>query len=154
MNVILDDITWQNCVKSTPIAAIDLIIVRDDSQILMGKRKNDPAKDLYFVPGGRIYKNESIKDAFERIIFEETKQNYQFSESKFQGCFEHFYNNSKWSSLDISTHYIVLAYRLDVDRSFNFDLTNQHKSLSWIGQDTNNNNLIHKYSRIYIDKFL
>jgi colanic acid biosynthesis protein WcaH len=38
----------------------------------MGWRGNDPARGTWFVPGGRIRKNEKIADAFERIIRTET----------------------------------------------------------------------------------
>ena len=31
------------------------------SEILMGIRSNNPAKDFFFVPGGRILKNENIE---------------------------------------------------------------------------------------------
>jgi colanic acid biosynthesis protein WcaH len=38
----------------------------------MGWRENEPAKRTWFVPGGRIRKDEKIADAFERIIRTET----------------------------------------------------------------------------------
>jgi colanic acid biosynthesis protein WcaH len=53
----------------TPLIAIDLIIKDEKNRILLGKRTNEPAKGMWFVPGGRIFKNESIEEAFKRIKY-------------------------------------------------------------------------------------
>ena len=44
-------------VKNTPLISIDFCILKG-KKILLGKRLNSPAKDFYFVPGGRIRKGE------------------------------------------------------------------------------------------------
>jgi colanic acid biosynthesis protein WcaH len=48
------------------LIAIDLLIYYKD-KLLLGLRKNEPAKNYYFVPGGRIHKMEQINDAIQRI---------------------------------------------------------------------------------------
>ena len=52
-------------VKKTPLVSIDLIVENDRNEVLLGFRKNEPAKNYWFVPGGRILKNERIAEAFE-----------------------------------------------------------------------------------------
>jgi len=42
------------------------------TDLLVGLRTNEPAKNYYFVPGGVIRKNETIELAFERILKAET----------------------------------------------------------------------------------
>ena len=59
-------------VRLGPIVAIDLIIRDESDRVLLGFRTNEPAKGVYFVPGGRIWKDERISDAFERILKAET----------------------------------------------------------------------------------
>lgn len=50
-------------VNMTQIVSIDLIVKNDKGQILLGKRKNSPAKGFYFVPGGRLFKMKPSKKA-------------------------------------------------------------------------------------------
>ena len=53
-------------IKHTPLVSIDLIVRNGKDQILVGLRTNEPAKGFWFVPGGRILKNERITEAFKR----------------------------------------------------------------------------------------
>ena len=80
-----------------------------NNDVLMGRRVNNPAKDKLFVPGGRIYKNEKIIDAFYRILTNETGLSYNFHETKSLGLYEHFYDVTNWSTNECSTHYIIEA---------------------------------------------
>lgn len=54
-----------------PSVAVDGIIV-DMGKILMIKRKNDPFKGKWALPGGFVEKGESLQDAVVREIKEET----------------------------------------------------------------------------------
>ena len=60
-----------NVVRDTTLISIDLCI-KNKSSVLLGRRKNAPAKGSFFVPGGRIRKNEKINEALERILLDET----------------------------------------------------------------------------------
>jgi colanic acid biosynthesis protein WcaH len=53
-----------------PILCVDCIITYDGKCLLLS-RTNEPAKGRYWFPGGRIYKNETIKDAALRKAREE-----------------------------------------------------------------------------------
>ena len=88
-----------------------------------------------FVPGGRILKNESIDSAFKRILLAET--GYRINEQDEQyllGVYEHFYDDSFWDE-KISTHYIVLAYRIKLRTRFLEKLDKQHDLLEWLSID-------------------
>ena len=54
-----------------PLPCVDLLIVNKGRLLLM-KRTNTLAKGLWFTPGGRIYKGESLEDAVKRVLGEET----------------------------------------------------------------------------------
>ncbi len=148
----INDSEWKICVQNVPIYAIDLIIYFNDHKLLMGKRINNPAKNYYFVPGGRILKNESRKDAFKRITKNEIGKSIPMNKSKFLGIYEHFYSNSKWEQTNISTHYIVEARYVGFDKHNQnfFNLSSQHSSFELIDLDNYDPNQIHKYSLIYI----
>lgn len=60
----LDYALFKTIVDNTPLISIDLIIYNAKSEVLLGKRNNPPAKAHYFVPGGRIYKNEKSQRLF------------------------------------------------------------------------------------------
>lgn len=98
-----------NVIKNTPLVAIDLIVKDERGAILLGLRKNKPAQGFWFVPGGRIYKDERIVDALARIGLEEIGVALSPDQVRFMGVFEHLYEDNVASIPGISTHYICLA---------------------------------------------
>ena len=55
-------------VRNAPLVSFDIVIKDPDGNVLVGMRTNEPAKGKYFVPGGIIRKNETLADAFARIL--------------------------------------------------------------------------------------
>lgn len=100
---------FKSIVENTPLFSIDLVIVDDSLRVLVGKRVNAPAKGEWFVPGGRVYKNETLSSAFQRITLCELGKVFEMNESCFIGLYEHFYSDSFFSD-DMSTHYINSTY--------------------------------------------
>jgi colanic acid biosynthesis protein WcaH len=118
-------------VERTPLVSIDLIVRRSDGRVLLGKRTNEPAKGFWFVPGGRIHKNERLEAAFRRICEAELGKPFAISAAKFLGVFEHFYPTNFASQPGTGTHYVVLAYELvtnDLGKSLPAD---QHGEFDW-----------------------
>ncbi|RUM91451.1 MAG: GDP-mannose mannosyl hydrolase [Thiomicrospira sp.] len=101
---------FSNLIENGPLISIDLVIEMD-SGFLLGKRTNRPAKGYWFVPGGRVYKNEPLTGAIERIAYKEINEHLSIKELEFLGVFEHFYADS-FISEELSTHYVVLAYKV------------------------------------------
>ncbi|MFT2520332.1 GDP-sugar hydrolase WbdI, partial [Escherichia coli] len=81
---------FREIIKLVPLVSIDLLIENENGEYLFGLRNNRPAKNYFFVPGGRIRKNESIKNAFKRISSMELGKEYGISGSVFNGVWEHF----------------------------------------------------------------
>ena len=52
------------------ICCVDLII-KKEGKILLVKRANEPLKGKFWLPGGRVYKNETCEDAAIRKAKEE-----------------------------------------------------------------------------------
>ncbi len=109
----LPDQVFKTVIQSTPLISIDLVVRNEKNEVLLGKRLNAPAKDYWFVPGGRIQKDESLDDAFKRLINEELGLNLNIKrlETNFLGVYEHFYDDNVFDELT-STHYIVLGYEI------------------------------------------
>ena len=49
--------SFLNIISKTPLCSID-ILINIKNKYLFGLRNNKPALGYYFVPGGRIFKNE------------------------------------------------------------------------------------------------
>ena len=146
---------WRTCVDSIPIFGIDMIIFSQKYGVLMGYRINNPAKGKLFVPGGRIYKNERIIDAFNRILLSETGLTFPFNKTTSIGLYEHFYNVTSWSTLECSTHYIIEARLIEVEQEnikLKINLNEQHSNFEWISLEDIQSNDIHYYSKMYLNK--
>ena len=122
--------TFQTIIQNTPLVSIDLIIKNAQDQVLLGKRNNRPAQGYWFVPGGRIRKNETLDQAFKRLTCAELGREFLLGEACFLGVFEHLYQDSFFDN-ETSTHYIVLGYQLIVE--FNLDMLplDQHHKYQW-----------------------
>lgn len=70
-------------------------------EVLLGKRLNVPAKGDWFVPRGRVRKNETLDDAFIRLVREEfsIESGITRSDAKFLGVFEYFYDDNVFDAL-------------------------------------------------------
>ncbi|MFB9125992.1 NUDIX domain-containing protein [Paraburkholderia dipogonis] len=101
---------------SRPLVAFDLIVSDAQGRVLVGRRRNRPARAAPgFVPGGRIHKDETLDAAFapHRADAELGIAKLARSTARFEGVFEHHYTRQlSQGEPDVSTHYIVLAYSL------------------------------------------
>nr|WP_090241477.1 GDP-mannose mannosyl hydrolase [Pseudomonas guineae] len=126
--------TFRTVVASTPLVSIDLVVQNARGQILLGQRLNRPAQGFWFVPGGRILKNESLDDAFVRLTKVELGQCYERNEARFLGVYEHFYADSIFGQGQggADTHYVVLGYLLVVgDEQLVSPPQDQHGQYRW-----------------------
>ena len=106
--------TFATVVQSTPLISIDLIVENELGEILLGKRTNRPAQGYWFVPGGRIQKDETLAEAFARLTEEELGLRLPITAGRFYGVWQHFYDDN-FSGSDFTTHYVVLGFRLQVN---------------------------------------
>jgi colanic acid biosynthesis protein WcaH len=121
----------RNVVRLAPLIAIDLIIRNACGDILLGLRNNEPAKGCYFVPGGMILKNERLRDAFARILKNETNFAAAIEDARLLGAYEHFYANNRFGEAGYGTHYVVLGHELRIDDTAALKSDHQHSELRW-----------------------
>lgn len=62
---------YNSIIANLPIACVDIAIVYDEA-VLLVKRRDDPAKGQWWLPGGRVLKGELMRDAAIRKAKEET----------------------------------------------------------------------------------
>jgi colanic acid biosynthesis protein WcaH len=127
----LSHVDMSEVVRLAPLISIDLILRNSQSDVLLGLRKNEPAKDFYFVPGGRIWKGERLRDAFTRILKSETNCIGNFDDARALGVYEHFYATNRFGESGYGTHYVVLAYALSLDDISALKADVQHSGFRW-----------------------
>jgi colanic acid biosynthesis protein WcaH len=103
---------FDSVVRLTPLVAIDLVVRSPDGRVLVGRRKNEPAKGWYFTTGGRVTKNEALAAAFRRISSAELGVEKRIEEARFLGIYEHIYATNNHELAGFGTHYVVLAHEL------------------------------------------
>lgn len=143
---------FQTVISSTPLISIDLVIRNKQGQYLLGYRTNKPAQGYWFVPGGRILKDEPKDKAFSRLVLNEIGIELDIESANFQGVFEHFYDDYVFGD-DVSTHYVVLAYQIDVDINLSDLPSEQHSQYKWFSsEELLSSEGVHKHSKWYLDK--
>jgi len=136
-------------VRSTPLISIDLIVENSRGEVLLGERTNRPAQGYWFVPGGRVQKDEPLASAFERLTLAELGTRLPMSAGEFYGVWQHFYDDN-FSGRDFSTHYIVLGFRFRVDENSLTLPAEQHGAWRWMMPDAIvNSENVHDNSRAY-----
>ena len=103
---------FDDAVRLTPLVAIDVIVRSPDGRVLVGRRRNEPAKGQFFTTGGRITKNETLAAAFRRISLAELGVELNIEHAQFVGVFEHLYATNNHEVPGFGTHYVVLAYEV------------------------------------------
>jgi len=136
-------------IQNAPLVSIDLIIRGNDGGILFGKRVNEPAKGKWFVPGARVLKDEKLREAFERICLDEIGIERSICDARFLGVFEHFYDSNALQIEGITTHYIVLAYEIQVGDDIRPSEQDQHTEFRWF-ENENDDPDIHEYAAAYL----
>lgn len=124
--------TFRTVVASTPLVAIDLLVRDREGRYLVGERRNPPARGSWFVPGGRIRKNERLAEALRRLCEEELGSGTRLAEPVFRGAYEHFYDVNFAGEQGASTHYVVLAWEMALEHATAELPQAQHGAYRWL----------------------
>ena len=141
---------FQDIIKLTPLIALDLIIYYKN-KIILGRRINEPAKGLFFIPGGRILKGETLEKSCLRLTKNELGFTIPLNKFTFHMNTQHIYKNNFFNN-NFSTHYICLCYKYELNdieyKKINID--QQHDDILWLTQDKMlKNDLIHINTKNY-----
>ena len=152
----LDLPTFTTVVAASPLVSMDLVLVRDQREVLLGLRSNRPAQGYWFVPGGRIYKSERMQAALQRIAQTELGLGDALGRGQVRpqwlGSYEHFYDDSFSGQPGVSTHYVVLAHVLHVPAGFEPPSRDaQHQDWRWWPlAEAARSEQVHRFSRDYL----
>ena len=142
---------FKQLIEYAPLVAIDIVIIDVVGKVLFGKRLNPPAKDSWFIPGGRVRKNETLDSAFKRVSELELGVEMDRSNAEFLGLYEHFYADSFFDGQS-STHYICATYLVKKDfLGGELPIDKQHSNYKWLPVDEIFSDLsVHSNSKLFI----
>jgi colanic acid biosynthesis protein WcaH len=100
---------FKRVVRDTVLVSLDLLVINRRREVLVGKRRNRPAKGYLFVPGGRIMKGESLADALTRISSAEIGIALRHQDATLHGIYDHMYPDNAFGEAGLKTHYVVIA---------------------------------------------
>ena len=143
-------------VDNAPLVSIDLIVRgTTENKILLGLRRNRPAQNTWFVPGGRIDKKwKSLSEAFHNITKNELGIDFEYDDTTLIKVTQHFYENDNFANKEgIDTYYIVIALEFFIDK---IDINNlpmkQHEKWDWFSEKKLlENRNVHEYVKEYFD---
>ncbi len=137
-------------INATPLVSVDLIITNPDQKILLGKRLNRPALGFWFVPGGRIKKNEILDAAIARVSQAELGITLSRKDSQLLGAYDHIYTDNYLNKDEINTHYVALGYAFSLNETPVIQTDDQHSEIIWLSvEQLLNHPEVHPNSKAY-----
>lgn len=124
MIMYLPDEKFREIERLVPLASFNIIIMDEEGRILLMKRTNEPAKGLYWYPGGRIKRGQSLEEALKEQVKEETGLS--------QSQVEVIKVASVDSVLFKSRHTININFLLKKKKDSEVKLDPQHSDFKWL----------------------
>lgn len=97
---------FEQMLEFMPIPTFDLIIQYGDEGVIVAKRKIAPYKNVWALPGLRMYKGESINDTLQRIAADELGLEIPVAKKQLVGQYVGKFSTEN-NRQDISTAYAV-----------------------------------------------
>ncbi|MDD2870850.1 MAG: NUDIX domain-containing protein [Candidatus Gracilibacteria bacterium] len=140
----IKDKLYREIIDKTIIQTIDIVFLNDKNEILLGLRNNNPLKGVYYLPGGRRLKSETILESAKRKAKEEIGINIDTDKLIFLGVYDDIYENSMYKG--IGSHYspIIYIYKLNDIEAKNIKTDLQHNDLKFF--NINDKNLCYMLS--------
>ena len=146
----LSDSDINTVIRLAPLVSIDLIVRAPDNRVLLGLRNNEPAKGYYFVPGGIILKDETLAEAFTRIMKKEINRPGAFEQARLLGVFDHFYTTNRSGDPGYGTRYVVLAHEIRLHDISGIAPDAQHSEVGWWTEaDLMKSDRVHENTKAY-----
>ena len=136
MNDFLNSAPYQKIHNSLPIVCVDIVLKTAEGKFLLVKRKEEPAKDNWWLVGGRVFKNESLESAARRKVQEEIGLVVEKVE-KLIGGYELIFKEDPYGH-ENGTHTIVACFMSEIENTENLKLDNFHSQYKLFKHYDNN----------------
>lgn len=121
---------YRQVTASMPILCVDLVIRRKDGLILLVKRRNYPAKNRWWTPGGKVDKGEKLEKAVIRIA--EEKVGISVRILKQIGVFEFFFRKGHFGNPSHIVSIVFLVVPINYTKEVNLDY--QSSAHRWVSK--------------------
>ena len=116
--------------EAVPICCVDVLICHG-GKVLLLRRKNKPAKEEWWPPGGRVHKHELLESAAVRKSYEETGLRVDIK-SKI-GVYETMFNDGPFSDLKGGVHTINICFLAEpISDNPEVVLDSTHSDYKWV----------------------
>ena len=148
----LNDKLYKEIMEYSIISTVDVLFIRDKREILLWLRGNKPMKWVYYFPGGRIEKGETIQQAIIRKIKEELWYVIDVNRLIFLNTYDDFFDESIYEWVTLQNITITYVYLLE-DNEINSIKPNdsQHDEFRFFEID---NNRLHDRVKLRIKDLL
>ena len=127
---------YEKILENMPIPCVDLVIHKD-GKILLVKRKNKPMKDEWWVPGGRILKNETLREAIPRKAREEL--GFDVEVEKELGTYDNLFEDSAFENVKTGTHTVGVTFIVKPkDKNFEIKVDETSEDFKWFDKIEDN----------------
>ncbi len=117
---------YRDIIGRMPIACVDLMVLNPGGDVLLLRRRNTPARNLWWFPGGRIFYGESRRAAVARKLSDECGLVPQAIEE--MGTHELQLERDDGAGV---AHSITTVYRVAVGRRPRLQLDAQSSTACW-----------------------
>lgn len=143
---------FERAVDALPLVSVDWVFLNPTGQMLLGQRRNAPARLWWFTPGGRVRKNESLSQCLKRVALAELGLQASYVQgAELMGAWDHFYEDSAFS-IKVSTHYVNLPHVLKLPDMLELNKLPLDQHSAWRWQDVEAATTahdVHPYVRLY-----
>jgi len=156
----LPEAQFRQAVAALPLVSVDWCVTDPQRRLLLGRRRNAPARGWWFTPGGSIRRNEPLAEALQRVARDELGVPIAMAVQltarvRLMGAWDHFYEDSAFDPHE-STHYVNLPHWIALSAAEVATLPlaadEQHLAWRWIGVDeAARDPEVHAYVRPYAE---
>jgi colanic acid biosynthesis protein WcaH len=124
----IPDYLYQVIHEKMPIACVDLVVIKDNSVLLL-ERLREPDKGKFWFPGGRIRRNENLEQAAARVLKEET--GLMLAKMEFVGPLSCIFKADPFGHGQ-GTHTVSFVFAVKPLSYDNVILDEDHSSFAWV----------------------
>lgn len=122
---------YKQILEHLPIPCIDFVLYHK-GKVLLTYRTQEPAKNQWWVQGGRIFKHEKLEEALQRLAKREIGSEVEII--KKLGAYEYHSDKANFG-IKSGTHAVVVVYLVrPVDDNFTVAMDGTHSKYKWIDQ--------------------
>ena len=126
----INNIEYKRIIEYMPICCVDLVVSYSE-KVLLVYRNIEPAKNEWWFPGGRVYKNEKLEETAFRKAYEEVGLDVQIE--KMIGVYETMFNMGSFDDLKSGVHTINICFLVKpISKKFKIEIDDTISNYRWI----------------------